>query len=148
MKEIPLDQDENVAVFTPSAVENLSDFSADNQREFVNRIITALESSAISTVIEKCFKDVDSLQQLRVGDKKRVYCLLIEEVHGYNVLLVLGWSTHRYGRERGKRERFSRLAERRANELKSMSASEVDNLVSEDNVFTAESLERLKQKNL
>jgi hypothetical protein len=148
VEEIPLDDGENIAFLTPSSVDALSDFSVNKQREFLNRIITALESQAISTIIEKPFQDVDNLQQLRVGDKKRVYCLLVEDLHGYNVLFVFGWSEHKYQREKGKRHRFNEVADHHASKLKDMSEDELEEYISEGNFFTAEDLKRLRDKQL
>ncbi len=72
----------------------------------------------------------------------------MEDLHGYNVLLVFGWSEHNYSRERQKRQEFSEAADRKVSTIKERSKQELESALSEDNYFKAEELRRLLKEEL
>lgn len=99
MREHELSSDPTVAIFHDRAATSLFDDLAKKpnlQRQFLNRLSDALESSTPQTYVEKPYHGVDHVEQFRAGDVMRGYCVFADEPPGYDVFYFLEVTDHDY----------------------------------------------------
>lgn len=129
MDAIELSDDESVAIFTDRSLSAIRDLDRTDKEQVLKRLIAMLESPAPSRFIEKRFAGCEELEQLRAGDYLRVYCRLVRNAPGYNILFVFGITAHKYR----NLARYDEQAQRRIREVTRQTSDEDVNTYVEEN---------------
>ncbi|MFC7216188.1 hypothetical protein ACFQO4_19175 [Saliphagus sp. GCM10025334] len=132
--------DDGVAIFHPKVESEIRKLDNTQARDALTAMINCLENDVPESVIEKTYETCKELQQLRQGDL-RLYVLLATYVPEYNVLWVFAVKKHRY-RNLGK---FDARACQKANVLRKLTATRVEDYLEENEALTVDELKALRE---